>query len=41
MKTRKHHVAVLDGVIHDTYDSSCNGERTVYGYWYKVGNKDG
>lgn len=29
----KHLVAVIDGVIHDTYDSSREGKRCVYGYW--------
>ena len=29
----KHSVAVIDGVIHDTYDSSRGGKRCVYGYW--------
>lgn len=29
----KHFVAVIDGVIHDTYDPSRNGTRCVYGYW--------
>lgn len=29
----KHFVAAIDGVIHDTYDSSREGERCVYGYW--------
>jgi hypothetical protein len=29
----KHLVAVIDGVIHDTYDCSRNGTRCVYGYW--------
>lgn len=29
----KHVVAVINGVIHDTYDSSRNGSRCVYGYW--------
>lgn len=28
-----HLVAVIDGVINDTYDSSRNGTRCVYGYW--------
>ena len=29
-----HHVtAVIDGVNYDTYDSSRNGSRCVYGYW--------
>lgn len=29
----KHYVAVIDGVIHDTYDPSRDGTRCVYGYW--------
>jgi hypothetical protein len=29
----KHSVAVIDGVIHDTYDPSRDGTRCVYGYW--------
>jgi len=29
----KHSVAVIDGVIHDTYDCSREGTRCVYGYW--------
>lgn len=29
----KHLVAVIDGVIHDTYDPSREGTRCVYGYW--------
>lgn len=29
----KHYVAVVDGVIHDTYDPSREGTRCVYGYW--------
>ena len=29
----KHLVAVIDGVIHDTYDCSRDGTRCVYGYW--------
>ena len=29
----KHVVAVINGVMHDTYDSSRNGTRCVYGYW--------
>ena len=31
----KHMVCVKDGVIHDTYDPSRAGTRTVYGYWIK------
>jgi len=29
----KHVCAVIDGVIHDTFDPSRNGTRCVYGYW--------
>jgi hypothetical protein len=29
----KHVTAMIDGVIHDTYDPSRNGTRCVYGYW--------
>lgn len=29
----RHYAAVLDGVLHDTYDSSRDGMRCVYGYW--------
>lgn len=32
----KHMVAVIDGVIHDTYDPSREGTRCVYGYFIKV-----
>lgn len=32
-KCSKHVVAVIDGVIHDTYDASRNGKRCIYGYW--------
>ena len=28
-----HLVAVIDGVINDTYDCSRDGNRCVYGYW--------
>lgn len=31
----RHYVAVIDGVIHDTYDPSRGGMRCVYGYWKK------
>jgi hypothetical protein len=31
----KHLVAVIDGVIHDTYDPSRDGTRCVYGYYIK------
>ena len=32
----KHYAAVIDGVLHDTYDSSREGTRCVYGYWSKA-----
>ena len=32
----KHLVTVIDGVIQDTYDPSCNETRCVYGYWSLV-----
>jgi hypothetical protein len=28
-------MAVIDGVIHDTYDPSRDGKRCVYGYFTK------
>lgn len=31
----KHYCAVVDGVIHDTYDPSRNGTRCVYGFYSK------
>ena len=31
----KHLCAVIDGVLHDTYDCSRDGTRCVYGYYYK------
>ena len=32
-KVSKHLVAVINGVIHDTYDCSRDEQRCVYGYW--------
>ena len=29
----KHYCAVIDGILHDTYDCSRDGNRCVYGYW--------
>ena len=29
----KHYAAFIDGVLQDTYDSSREGTRCVYGYW--------
>lgn len=31
----KHETAVIDGVLHDTYDCSRGGDRCVYGYYSK------
>lgn len=33
----RHSAAVIDGVLHDTYDSSRDGTRCVYGYYSKEG----
>lgn len=33
----RHLVAVIDGVVRDTYDSTRGGNRCVYGYWRKPG----
>ena len=32
-RVSRHYVAVIDGVLHDTFDASRNGTRCVYGYW--------
>jgi hypothetical protein len=37
VQVSKHMVAVIDGVIHDTYDPSRDGTRCVYGYYIKEG----
>ena len=34
-----HVVAVIDGIINDTYDPSREGTRCVYGYFYKEGDE--
>lgn len=36
VKVSGHLTAVIDGVIHDTYDPSRDGTRCVYGYWVKA-----
>jgi|SRR5262245_1678553 len=36
VQVSKHLVAVIDGVIHDTFDPSRRGRRCVYGYWRKA-----
>lgn len=33
VRLSKHMCAVIDGVVHDTYDPSRDGKRCVYGYW--------
>lgn len=33
----KHYTAMIDGVIHDTFDCSRDGSRCVYGYYTKGG----
>lgn len=33
VRCSKHLTAVLDGVVHDTYDPTRDGTRAVYGYW--------
>lgn len=35
-----HEVAVIDGVVHDTYDSTRGGTRCVYGYWSKPSKEE-
>ena len=34
-RVSKHVATVIDGVVHDVYDSSRNGTRCVYGYFIK------
>lgn len=33
--TARHYVAVIDGVLHDTFNSQRDGSRCVYGYYTK------
>lgn len=35
VRVSKHFTAMVDGVVHDTYDPSRDGTRCVYGYWEK------
>ena len=35
VRLSKHLTCVIDSVINDTYDCSRDGNRCVYGYWYK------
>ncbi len=36
LEVNRHLVALIDGVIHDTYDPSEYGSRRVYAYWTKI-----
>jgi len=38
-RVSKHFTAVIDGVIHDTFDPSRDGKRCVYGFWYREDDK--
>lgn len=33
----KHYTAMIDGVVHDTYDPGRDGTRCVYGFWHLEG----
>jgi hypothetical protein len=33
LRLSKHFSAVIDQVVHDTFDPSRGGSRAVYGYW--------
>ena len=35
-----HYAAVIDGELHDSFDSSRNGTRCVYGYWKKPESRE-
>ena len=35
VRLSKHFAAVIDGVLHDTYDCTRNETRCVYGYWFQ------
>ncbi|HMH46766.1 MAG TPA: hypothetical protein VK538_03540 [Solirubrobacteraceae bacterium] len=35
VRVSRHMCAVIDGVIHDTYDPGRGGTRCVYGYWQR------
>lgn len=36
VQVSKHVVAMIDGVVHDTYDSTRGGKRCVYGYFVQA-----
>ena len=33
VRFRRHYAAMIDGVIHDTFDPTYGRDRVVYGYW--------
>ncbi len=33
LRMSKHYAAAVDGVVHDTFESTRDGTRCVYGYW--------
>ena len=35
----RHYAAVIDGVLHDTYEDIRGDKRCVYGYWVRENNK--
>jgi hypothetical protein len=35
LRMSKHFAAAVDGVVHDTFESTRGGTRCVYGYWSK------
>lgn len=35
VRVSRHYAAIIDGVLHDTYDSTRGETRCVYGYWSK------
>ena len=35
VRVSKHITAVIDGILHDTYDCSRDGTRCVYGYYFQ------
>lgn len=35
VQVSRHYTAVLDGVVHDTFDPGRDGTRAVYGFWHK------
>ena len=40
LRLSKHYAAFIDGELHDSFDSSRNGTRCVYGYWKKPESRE-